>query len=112
MWIFTKDAFISVVADKDNPDSNRLLARARKKDHLTVLFPHANVFSVPGSDYAYRSWISRDELKAVMAREIDELNYPNFKNAIVDEGYHNAATRVWWAMYNYQDTVDLEFGIN
>jgi hypothetical protein len=102
MWIFTKDAFVSIVADKDNPDSGSLLVRARKKEHLEALFPYSRVFSALGSDYAFRTWVSRDEVKAVMCREIDEVNYTNFKNSIQDSEYHDAALNVWWAMYQMQ----------
>ena len=102
MWIFTKDAFISVVADKDNPSTGNLLVRARKKEHIETLFPCSQVFSIPGSDYAFRAWVSRDELKAVMDREVSELDYTNFKNAIKDREYHDAALDVWWAMFQMQ----------
>lgn len=31
MWIFLSDAFLSVVADRDEPEGERLLVRARRE---------------------------------------------------------------------------------
>ena len=102
MWLFTKDAFLSIVADKDNPDAGDLLVRARRRDHIPNVFPDASVFSEAGSDYAYRAWVPREEVKQALEKQIDELSYTNFKNAIDDNDYHNAAINVWFAMYQFQ----------
>ena len=102
MWIFTSNAFLSVVADKENPTRGNLLVRARVRDHIRNVFPNATVFSVPGSDYAYRAWVSRADVKAAMVNQIDNLSYTNFKNSITNDAYHDAALDVWTAMYKYQ----------
>lgn len=102
MWIFTPHGFISVVADKDNPKSERVLVRARAKHHLVNLFPECEPFEKIGSDYAWRAWIDRREVSGLMDDLIQGLAYPNFKNEIKDPAYHDACLDVWQAMYGYQ----------
>jgi hypothetical protein len=102
MWIFTNNAFLSVVADKDNPTRGNLLVRSRVRDHILNVFPKAIVFSLQDSDYAYRAWVSRADVKAAMVNQVDNLDYTNFKDAISDNSYHDAALGVWSVMYKYQ----------
>ena len=103
MWLFTPEGFVSVVADRDQPADGRLLMRARARHHLEALLPKGGeIFQVPKSDYAWRAWISREQLKQVVAAAIDELDYPNFKNAIEERAYHDACMGVWEEMYLYQ----------
>lgn len=103
MWIFLPDAFLSVVADKDNPTGDRLLVRARRIGHIENVFPDAEVFQMAGSDYAFRAWIPRRDVAKAMAERVLDLDYSNFKNAIEDQSYHDAALDAWFAMRDYQD---------
>jgi hypothetical protein len=41
MWLFTSNSFVSVVADRDDTQSSRLLVRARIKGDIDQLFPDA-----------------------------------------------------------------------
>jgi hypothetical protein len=41
MWIVLSDAFLSVVADKDEPSGPRLLVPARRQGDIKRLFPEA-----------------------------------------------------------------------
>jgi inorganic pyrophosphatase len=107
MWLFTNNAFVSVVADRENPQTGDLLVRARAKGHINSLWPDAKVFSVANSDYAYRAWVSRNDFKEALLNQVDNLNYTNFKNSIRDKGYHDAALDVWDAMYSYQSRQNL-----
>lgn len=102
MWIFLNDAFLSVVADKDNPTGPKLLVRARRIGHIEQAFPEAEVFQMAGSDYAFRAWIDRKEVARVMAERVNQLDYSNFKNAIEEQAYHDAALEAWFAMRDYQ----------
>ena len=38
MWLFTSNSFVSVVADRDDTQSSRLLVRARIKGDIDQLF--------------------------------------------------------------------------
>lgn len=102
MWIFTKNAFLSVVSDREDVNGDRLLVRARRAGDIENVFEDAKVFSVPGSDYAFRAWVKRDVVANVMSNEIQNIDYDNFKNAIQDNDYHNAALDVWFVMNDYQ----------
>jgi hypothetical protein len=102
MWIFTKNAFLSIVADKNDPNSENLLIRARRAGDIENVFGDVEVFSVPGSDYAFRAWVNRDVVADVMFNEVQNIDYSNFKNAIKDNDYHDAALDVWFIMNDYQ----------
>ena len=99
MWLFTSDGFVSIVADKDNTRGDRLLVRARDKMHITNVFPDAEVFSKQPSDYQWRAWVSREDVEDAIARQVQGLDYTNFKDSIVDDKYHDACLDVWGAMY-------------
>jgi hypothetical protein len=100
MWLFTSKGFISVVADKDDPENGSLLVRSRDRTHIIKLFPDAKVFSKTPSDYKWRAWISRSEVSALVQSQVNELNYTNFKNSIEDDRYHDACLDVWNVMFS------------
>jgi hypothetical protein len=102
MWIFFNDAFLSVVADSADPKGNRLLVRARAVGQIELVFPTAEVFQVPSSDYAYPAWLPRQMAADTLAARALAIDYPNFKNSIKDPGYHDAAMEVWSVMNRYQ----------
>ena len=90
MWIFTSKSFVSIVADKDDPNGDRLLVRSRAKGAINELFPDADEFYMTGSDYAFRAWVKRNEVCRVMQNYINSLDYDNFKNSITDKDYSKA----------------------
>lgn len=106
MWIFLSDAFLSVVADKADPNSDRLLVRARRAGDIERVFPEAEVFSVAGADYAFRAWLPRQRVATALREQVQSLSYANFKDSINDPGYHDAALAAWSAMYRYQHEAD------
>lgn len=99
MWIFTNNGFISIVADREDPEYGRLLVRSRDRDHLQNLFPNAKIFSKTPSDYRWRAWISRSEVAELLLSTVMSLNYTNFKASIKDDRYHDACLNVWEDMY-------------
>lgn len=103
MWIFTSKCFLSIVNDKDQPNSDKLLVRARVEGGIEELFPEAKTKHTPNHDYAYRAWIKRNEVSRVVQNYINALDYPNFKNSIKDDDYHHACNGVWQEMYQYQN---------
>jgi len=102
MWIFTSKSFVSIVADKDDLNGDRLLVRSRAKGAINELFPDADEFYMTGSDYAYRAWVKRNEVSRVIQNYINSLDYDNFKNSIKDKDYSSACMGVWTEMFNYQ----------
>lgn len=73
--------------------------RSRDRSHISNLFPNAEIFSKTPSDYKWRAWVSREELKKVLDDYVSSLNYDNFKNSIEDDTYHDACVGVWNEMY-------------
>jgi len=98
MWVFLSNSFLSVVADKENPEGGRLLVRARKAGHIENVFPDVEVDWTPNADYAFRARVPREEVAKAMAAEVLNLDYTNFKNSIKDGRYHDACIETWFAM--------------
>ncbi len=94
------DAMFSIVEDRD--DSDLLLVRARRKGDIEMVFSVTNVVESDDSDYRFRIWLSRHDVKKVMANEIDRIDYDNFKNSVEDEELHDAYTKVWGVFYRIQ----------
>ena len=76
MWIFLSDAFLSVVADKDDPSGPRLLVRARRQGDIERVFPETEVASTPGADYRFRAWLPRERVAAVLTQLVESLVTP------------------------------------
>lgn len=102
MWIFTSNAFLSIVAHRDNTDMR--LVRARSPGDIEVVFPEAEVFEDKNADYQYRAIIPADDVASVLARQVLEMDYDNFKNSIpaAKQDYHDACLHVWHTMYGLQ----------
>lgn len=100
MWIFSSGAFVSVVADRDN--TKNLLVRARVDGHIEHLFPKVKVFQIEGSDYLYRSLVSRKAVAEMVAKQVGSIEYDNFKNSVPDPAYHAACLLVWSDMNRLQ----------
>jgi hypothetical protein len=100
MWIFAQKGFLSIVKDRE---SDRLLVRGRFKGDIEALFPDALVAETEVADYRYRSLIDRDEVAIALAKQIRDIDYPNFKAAIKDHARHTAYTGVWGVMARAQD---------
>jgi len=99
MWIYSKNNFLSIVEDHDDPDL--LLVRARFKGDIEALFPKAKVIVGGGTDYLFRAWVKREEVAKVVAEQIMHLNYTNFKNANKDSRQKHLM-KLWHIMYDAQ----------
>jgi len=100
MWLCTSNSFLSVVADRDNP--NRLLVRARVAGHIEHVFPAAKVFTDSQADYLYRAFIQREVVAQAVAANISKIDYDNFKDSVQDRVLHNAYMNVWGVMEKIQ----------
>jgi hypothetical protein len=93
-WFCFNKGFLSVVADKDNPD--RLMVRARRKSDLTNIFgPNADVVETPEADYRWRTFVDRKSFKALVNTLIDVIDYTNFKNSVKEDDLHDLYTEFW-----------------
>lgn len=86
MWLYTTLGFYSVVAHRDLKDT--LLVRARVRGDLEKLrevMPELGVLQeTPDADYAYRATITRQAFALGMTELVKYLDYPNFKNAVME----------------------------
>jgi hypothetical protein len=100
MWIFTTKGFISVVADQNNP--NNLLVRSRLPGELEAVVPGTRVKKTPDHDYLYRASVPREQLADILALQIENIDYDNFKNA-AGPRRHNLLFRIWNIMWEAQE---------
>lgn len=103
MWIFMNDSFLSIVQDKNT--DKLLLVRARRQGDIEKVFPKATVFENLGSDYGYRAWVGRTEAMDAMRRQVEAIDYDNFKDSIPKDDSERkwAYMGVWEEMMNFQD---------
>jgi len=102
MWIFTNTGFLSVVAHRDKKDT--LLVRGRRSGEIESIFPKANVYEMDNADYYYRSEIKRDEVARVMANQVQDIGYDNFKSSVSDNKRHDVYMDIWSIMHAYQSS--------
>jgi hypothetical protein len=105
MWLFIKDAFVSIVEANGEPDM--VLVRARCKKHLETFLPAHKKAITDDQDRDYRFRVKAP--KAVVAERIskyvlEELTYGNFKGAqdYKDRDWTRALHDVWGVMYGLQ----------
>lgn len=105
MWLFTSNTFVSVVADRDDTQSPRLLVRARIEGDIDQLFPDAEVMETPLADYRYRAWVDRQAVSNAFKKQVEGLTYTNFKNSVKDKERLRPFMNVWQAMFDQQEAV-------
>lgn len=102
MWIFLKDAFLSIVAVKGRPDV--LNVRARFKGDIERVFPGARVSVDAGTDYKFRAIIDRDVIATALATQVRGITASNFKNSVSERWRHDVYLDVWSVMLEAQQT--------
>jgi len=102
MWICLNNAFLSIVRKDGKP--NELCVRARRKKHINNVFPNAKVIKTPSNDYMYRTYIDAAEVAEAIKKEIEGIQYKNFKNTVEEHDLHTVYAGFWTIMYNYQET--------
>ncbi len=87
MWIITKDGFYSVV-DKRGEGTLTVRARAQadldrlRQNHLPEL---GETVTGVGTDYPHRATVSRAHFAQALSRLAEDIDYPNFKNAVYSQ---------------------------
>lgn len=107
MWLFTQHGMVSIVRHRDEPEL--LLVRARRRDHLEALLVIAgldeltrDIFRQKWADYEFRLLLPDSQLKRILAAQVVDIDYDNFKarcDRIADRGYASALHQVWHVMY-------------
>jgi hypothetical protein len=106
MWIYLNSSFLSIVENSEDP--SMLHVRARREGDIEEVFPDSNVTETPDGDYKYRTDLSRDDVAEAIARNINGINYTNFKNSIDDEVRHDVYMDLWSASHGLEESVDEE----
>jgi hypothetical protein len=115
MWLFTNNAFISIVQDRDMDD--QLWVRARIKGDLEaflgVLIEDLDVIETVDADYRWRCVVSRPMVTAAVIHAVSKIDYENFKNSIPSSKKgnlrHDTYLRVWTVMKGYQEAFARRF---
>lgn len=95
MWIFLKNGFFSIVADRDEP--RNLLVRSRFLGDIERVF-HVCSVETPTADYRYRVSVKREEVLAALSFQTATMEYGNFKNSVEDKTRLPAYHDVWGTM--------------
>ena len=111
MWICTNKTFLSVVQPAADDPANLgdcLLVRARLKGHIESVFPDADVVEVPGRDYQFRAYVRRGEVAVAVMRQVQTIDYPNFKNSVRNPRLHDAYACTWGVLAQMQEIPPYE----
>lgn len=100
MWVFLNDAFLSIVADRDNAD--RLLVRARFAGDIVAVFAEAEVSETADADYRYRARLPRQRVADALAQQALALTATNFKASVRERWRHDLYLQVWALMEQEQ----------
>lgn len=105
MWVMLNDAWLSIVADRDDQDF--LLVRSRRQGDISRIFGVDEEVD-RSADYHFRQFVPRDHVAGVMAREVQRIAYPNFKNSVKDPQLKTAFSSVWQIGFGIQCDNQLE----
>jgi hypothetical protein len=100
MWIAFNDGFISAV--QDGKDADRLVIRARRREHLERIFPDCEILTGLGTDYKYRIFVNKIKFATLLAQRAAEIDYANFKNSVEDAALHRLYNGFWRLHYEFQ----------
>ena len=97
MWILCPRAgLISIIAS--DRDKNLLVCRARTAGSLKMMFgADTEEIELDGRDYAYRAFVDRRTVGAVIAGRLMNLKYTNVKGSIDPDNHalHDAFMTTW-----------------
>jgi hypothetical protein len=122
MWLFTKQGFFSAVCARQGDgahgqpiDPDRIMVRARTRDHLETLrkefsdlLGKCEIHESASTDYAYRLFVPKTAWIKVVARLAEQIDYDSFKSKVASLSARNAAAyedslhQVWSVMHRLQ----------
>jgi hypothetical protein len=80
-----------------------LLVRARRKAHLTKLFPKMAITETPKRDYRWRVTVPAKVWADLVAKRVMAIDYGNFKDSVKEDTLHDMYA-VWWADHHRYQT--------
>ena len=112
MWICLNNAFLSIIqpsAADPLAKGDKLLVRARRRGDIERAFSDpVTVLEVPGRDYQFRAYVSRQVVADHLAAHVMSIDYGNFKSSVTDRGLHDAYACVWGVMAQEQEVPPYE----
>jgi hypothetical protein len=97
MWLCLNNAFLSIVANKE--DSSTLIVRARREGDIEAVFGETtDVVTIDKRDYQFRAFIPRGVVSDVIATHLFSIEYGNFKDSVADPHLHDAYFGIWHLM--------------
>lgn len=106
MWLFTETGFISTV--RHYSEKEHLVVRSRDSESLASLarFSGLEIQNTPVNDYPYRIHVEESVFTLWLARQLQQLDYTNFKNRVHQTRGHefaDALMSVWSVMHEVED---------
>lgn len=106
MWIMTPFGFFSIVCAQDTkggPHPTDMLVRARRLEHINAIQKYYNLPAIQkdgGTDYPYRITVPMHIVQDMIAKEVRDIHYTNFKDeahrvGAKDKPYHQFLHSVW-----------------
>lgn len=110
MWIFAKDAFLSIV--QHDTDRRLLRVRARIEGDIERVFPEAQVIQSPGSEYRYEVNLSRERVSQALTLRVQHIDYYSVTGSIEDAERWSVYVQVLTAMQlEQQRRADLDLDL-
>jgi hypothetical protein len=91
MWLYLRNAFVSIVQHHERHDL--LVVRARNRKHLEEL-GFQKIQRTRDTDYEFRVIVTRPRFLQMMMRQVEHLTYTNYKDA------SRLKDDVLWKVYN------------
>lgn len=103
MWIQLNNATFSIVEHRNMPDL--LQVRARFKGDIEKVFGVNNglVLVTPDADYMYRIFVPREDVARVIANQVQNIDYTNFKDSVTEHWRKAVYSEVWTKLAAEQD---------
>ena len=98
MWIAHsaegRGGWVSIIAHRRKPEY--LMVRARVPDHITSMWPKAEIYVSEGPhDYQFRADILREDVAMVLKKYAESIDYDDYKKSVSDSDLYDALVRIW-----------------
>ncbi len=101
MWIFTKDAFLSLA---QHPVDDRLLVvHGSFEGDIERIFPGVEVGTNRNSDHRFSAVVPVERASQVILNNLRNINYDNLQSAVEDLARWHAYVTVWVTMFEEQE---------
>jgi hypothetical protein len=105
MWVFTNNAFVSIVAHRDKPGT--LLVRGRFKGDVDRFLRRKCEIETPDADYRFRAESTFSDVARLIEIATCDINYPNFKDSMREPWRKRIAMSLWGILANAQRAISI-----